>query len=137
MIGRSFAILLSSIWAVALAACGRDGATANLDEPIQLAPGQSAVFKGEQLEVTFVEVGADSRCPTDVTCFWQGTVTVRLAIRSKGKLTHHEADVENDVAIDGYVVDVLDVLPARGSQSQQIAPTDYRLTLKMTRSQSR
>jgi hypothetical protein len=129
--------LVSTLFAVALAACGRDGATATLDEPIQLAPGQSAVFESEKLEVTFVEVGADSRCPSDVTCFWQGTVTVRLAIRSNGEVTQHEADVANDVAIDGYVVDVLDVLPARGPQSQQIAPADYRVTLKLTRSQSR
>jgi hypothetical protein len=129
--------LVSTLFAVALAACGRDGATATLDEPIQLAPGQSAVFESEKLEVTFVEVGADSRCPSDVTCFWQGTVTVRLAIRSNGEVTQHEADVANDVAIDGYVVDVLDVLPARGPQSQQIAPADYRVTLKLMRSQSR
>ena len=134
MIGRSFAALLL---AVALAACGRDGSAANLNEPVQLAPGQSAIFKAEKLEVTFVRVSADSRCPTDVTCFWQGTVTVQLAIRSDGKVTQHEADASNDVAINGYVVDVLDVLPARGSQSQQIAPADYRVTLKVTRSQSR
>jgi hypothetical protein len=137
MKGRSFtALLLSSTWAVALAACGRDGSAASLDEPVQLAPGQSATFKAEKLEVTFVEMISDSRCPTDVTCVWQGTVTVRLAISSNGKVTQHEADASNDVAIDGYVVDVLDVLPARGPQSQQIAPADYRVTLKITRSQS-
>ena len=122
--------------AVALAACGRDGSAASLDEPIQLAPGQSAVFKADKLEITFVEAGADSRCPTDVTCVWQGTVPVRLAIRSSGKVTQHEADVATDVAVDGYVVDVLDVLPARGPQSQRIAPADYRVTLKVTRAKS-
>jgi hypothetical protein len=122
--------------AVALAGCGRDGSAAALNEPIQLAPGQSAVFKTEKLEVTFVEVGSDSRCPTDVTCFWQGTVPVRLDIRSNGKATQHEADVSTDLAVDGYVVDVLDVLPARGPQSQRIAPADYRVTLKITRAKS-
>ena len=61
---------------------------------------------------------------------------MRLAIRSNGKVTQHEADTSTDVAIDGYVVDVLDVLPARGPQSQRIAPADYRVTLKVTRSQS-
>jgi hypothetical protein len=133
MIGRSFAVILS---AVVLAACGRDGWTASLDAPFQLAPGQSAVFKAEQLEVTFVELVSDSRCPTDTTCVWQGAATVRLAIRSNGKVTQHEADPDNDVAVEGYVVDVLDVLPARGPQSQRIAPADYRVTLKITRSRS-
>ena len=134
MIGRYFASLLLS--AVALAACGRDGSAAMLDQPLQLAPGESAVLKAEKLEVTLVEIVSDSRCPTDTTCVWQGTVTVRLAIGSNGKVTQHEADTSNDVAIDGYVVDVLDVLPARGPQSNRIAPGDYRVTLKIARSQS-
>ncbi len=122
--------------AVALAACGRGGSAATLDQPVQLAPGESAVLKAEKLEVTFVEIISDSRCPTDTTCFWQGTVTVRLAIRSDGKVTQHEADTSNDVAIKDFVVDVLDVLPARGPQSQRIAPADYRVTLKIARSPS-
>jgi hypothetical protein len=133
MIGRYFVAMLL---AVALAGCGHDGSAASLDEPIQLAPGQSAVFKADKLEITFVEVGADSRCPSDVTCVWQGTVPVVLAIRSNGKVTQHEADVSTDLAVDGYVVDVLDVLPARGPQSQRIAPADYRVTLKVTRAKS-
>jgi hypothetical protein len=135
MIGRYFASIFLS--AVALAACGRDGLAAALNEPVQLAPGQSAVFKAEKLEVTFVELISDSRCPSDATCFWQGTVTVRLAIRSNGKTTQHEADAANDVTVDRYVVDVLDVLPARGPERQRIAPGDYRVTLKVTRSSSR
>jgi hypothetical protein len=122
--------------AVALAGCGRDGSAASLNGPIQLAPGQSAVFKAEKLEITFVDVVSDSRCAADVTCVWQGAVTVLLAIRSDGKVTQHEADVLTDLAVDGYVVDVLDVLPARGPQSQRIAAADYRVTLKVTRSQS-
>jgi hypothetical protein len=122
--------------AVALAGCGRDGSAASLNEPIQLAPGQSAVFEADKLEVTFVEVGPDSRCPSDVTCVWQGAVPVRLAIRSNGEMTQHEADVSTDLAVDGYLVDVLDVLPARGPQSQRIAPADYRVTLKVTRAKS-
>lgn len=132
MIERLVAGLVLS--AVALAGCGREGATANLDEPIQLAPGQSAVVAAANLEVTFVELISDSRCPTDTTCIWQGTVSVRLAIRSDGKVTQHEADSSKDVAIGDYVVDILDVLPARGPQSLRIAPADYRVTLKITRS---
>lgn len=124
------------LFAVALAACGRDGATATLDEPVQLAPGQTAVFTAEKLEVTFVQMIADSRCPSDATCFWQGSVTVRLGIRRDGKVTQHEADEFNDLAVDGYVVDVVEVLPARGPESRQIAPADYRVLLKVTRPQT-
>lgn len=130
MIGRTFASILL---AVALAACGRDGSTATLDAPIQLAPGESAVFKAEKLEVTFVDVVSDSRCASDVTCVWQGAVTVRLLIRSGGKETQHELTESQSVAVGGYTVALLTALPARGPESHRIAPTDYRVTLKVSR----
>jgi hypothetical protein len=135
MIGRSLASFLSLLlWAVALAACGRDGSAASfetpLDAPIQLAPGQSAVFAAEKLEVQFTGIASDSRCPNDVTCVWAGEVLVQLAIRSKGQATQHEIKETQSVAIDNYTVTVLQVLPARAS-SHPIAPADYRVTLKV------
>jgi uncharacterized lipoprotein YajG len=133
MIGRYSASILL---AVALAGCGRDGSAASLNEPIQLAPGQSAVFKAEKLEVTFVDIVSDSRCAADVTCVWQGAVTVRLAIRSDGRQTQHELMEAQQLTADGYVVDYLEVLPPRGPESHRIAASDYRVTLKVTRSRS-
>jgi hypothetical protein len=128
--------LVSIVLAVALAGCERDGWTATLDAPIQLAPGQSAAFKAEKLEVTFVEVVTDSRCASDVTCVWQGAVTVRLGIRASGKQTEHELMEAQRLTVDGYVVEFLEVLPPRGPESHRIAPADYRVTLKITRSRS-
>src|SRR5262245_64416546 len=78
MIVRYFVTMM---FAVALAACGRDGSAATLNAPIQLAPGQSAVFDGEDLEVKLVAVDSDSRCPSDVTCVWAGEVIARIAVR--------------------------------------------------------
>jgi hypothetical protein len=128
--------LVSILLAVALAGCGRDGSAATLDAPIQLAPGESAVFKVEKLEVTFVAIVSDSRCPSDVTCVWAGELVVRLAIRSGGRQAEHELKEMQQAAADGYVVEVLEVLPARGPQEQRIAPADYRVTLKVTRANS-
>jgi hypothetical protein len=129
MIARS---LLFSILAVALAACGRDGSAADLDAPIQLAPGQSAVFEEQALEVEFTGIESDSRCPTDVTCVWAGEVIVQLAVRSGGKTTQQAVKETQSTAVDGYTVTILQVLPARSS-SQRIAPADYRVTLKVAR----
>jgi hypothetical protein len=122
-------MLMVSIWAVALAACGRDGSAATLNEPIQLAPGQSAVFH-DNLKVRLVDV-SDSRCPTDVTCLWAGEAIVRLTISSKGKTSEHELKEFQKGALDGYVFEILQVLPARGAEAQRIAPADYRVTLKV------
>ena len=129
MIGRYLASLL---FAVALAACGRDGLAATLNAPVQLAVGQSAVFKDADLKVQVVDVN-DSRCPNDVACFWAGVVDVQLAIRSRGRQSRHAVDDSHKATVDGYTIEILEVLPPRGSSSLQIARADYRITLKVTR----
>jgi hypothetical protein len=130
MIARSFVLAL---FAVALAACGRDGSAATLNEPIQLAPGQSATFEAEQLSVQFVGIAADSRCPSDATCVWAGEVVVQFAIRQDDRTTQQEIKENESGAVGAYSVTVLGVLPIPSTQ-QRIAPADYRVTLKVTRS---
>jgi hypothetical protein len=129
MIARSFFII---VLAVALAACGRGGSAAELDAPIQLAPGQSAVFADPKLEVQFSGIENDSRCPADVTCVWAGEIIVQLTVRSGGKTTQHSIKETESATVAGATITVLQVLPARTS-SQRIAPDDYRVTLKVTR----
>jgi len=127
MIGRYF---VSIVFAVALAACGRDGSAATLNAPIQLAPGQSAVFDAGNLEVTFLAIDSDSRCPSDVACVWAGEVIVRLSFRKDHRTKELTVKGNESLAVDGFVVSVLEVLPPPKS-SQRIAPADYRVTLKV------
>lgn len=121
--------------AVALAACGRDGLATPLGAPIQLAPGQSAKFPDENLEVKFVGIDSDSRCPSDVTCVWAGEVVVRLTVRKDGRTQELGIKETHSLAAEGYSVSVLQVLPVRAT-SQPIAPADYRVTLKVERATS-
>ena len=119
------------LFAVALAACGRDGSAATLNAPIQLAPGQSAVFDAENLEVKFVGIDSDSRCPSDVACVWAGEIVVRLTVRKDRRTKELAIKGNQSLPVDGFVVSVLEVLPPPKS-SQRIAPADYRVTLKVT-----
>ena len=118
------------LFAVALAACGRDGSAATLNAPIQLAPGQSAVFDAENLEVKFVGIDSDSRCPSDVACVWAGEVIVLLTVRKDRRTKELAIKGNQNLPVDGFVVSVLEVLPPPTS-SQRIAPADYRVTLKV------
>jgi uncharacterized lipoprotein YajG len=127
MIGRYLVCLL---FAVALAACGRDGSAATLSAPIQLAPGQSAVYDAENLEVKFVGIDSDSRCPSDVACVWAGEVIVRLTVRKDRRTKELSIKGNENLPVDGFVVSVLEVLPPPKS-TQRIAPADYRVTLKV------
>ena len=122
---------VSILIAVALAACGRGGA-ATLNEPIQLAPGDWANFKTENLELQFTGIDEDSRCPNDVTCVWAGEVVVRLTLRRDSRNKEVSVKETQGLAVDGYTISILQVLPPRAS-SGPLAPADYRVTLKITR----
>jgi hypothetical protein len=111
---------------------GRHGSAATLNAPIQLAPGQSAVFDAENLEVKFVAIDSDSRCPSDVACVWAGEVVVRLAVRKDRRTKELAIKGNQNLPVEGFVVSVLEVLPP-ASSSQRIAPADYRVTLKVAR----
>lgn len=122
---------VSLLIAVALAACGRGGAAA-LDEPIQLAPGEWANFKTEDLEVRFAGIAEDSRCPNDVACVWAGQVVVQFTLRRNSRNKDVLVKESQGLAVDGYRISILQVLPARAS-SGPLPPADYRVTLKITR----
>ena len=53
-----------------------------LGEEFSLSIGQKAAIRGENLQITFLEVLEDSRCPKDVTCIWEGRATSVVSIVS-------------------------------------------------------
>jgi hypothetical protein len=66
--------------AVAAAACGTAAGPdlAQVNQPFQLAVGERAVVGG--LSIRFTGVSADSRCPLDVVCIWEGDGAVLVEI---------------------------------------------------------
>jgi hypothetical protein len=57
---------------------------AELDVPFELKVGQSAVIESEDIEVSFERVVQDSRCPSDVTCIWEGQATIGVFTQAEG-----------------------------------------------------
>ena len=55
---------------------------ANLGEEFSLHIGDSIGITGEDLQVKFVGVPEDSRCPKEVTCIWEGRVSCAVEITS-------------------------------------------------------
>lgn len=76
-------LLLSAILFV-FAACSSD--TVNLGQEFSLRIGESASIKGEELQVRFLEVTEDSRCPRGVVCVWEGRVSCLVEITYRGSL---------------------------------------------------
>jgi hypothetical protein len=55
-----------------------------LNEEFVLSKGQSATISGEDLEIKFKDVTGDSRCPSNVECFWAGQVTCTVELKHSG-----------------------------------------------------
>jgi hypothetical protein len=52
----------------------------NLNEPFTLAGGQEGLIASEKLRLGFAAVLEDSRCPTQVECFWTGQARIAISV---------------------------------------------------------
>ncbi|WP_129645045.1 hypothetical protein [Peristeroidobacter agariperforans] len=130
--------LVPLLLAVALVACKSGGAAASraasLDQEIQLAPRQQAVFEPHGLTVEFVRVVEDSRCPTDLTCVWAGEVKVQLSTRiDVAAAEQHEITAGQHATVGEFQLFVVKVEPERVS-TREISADEYRVTLKASTS---
>lgn len=56
----------------------------NLNEPFVLAGDQEALMPTEKLRLRFADVLEDSRCPTQVQCFWTGQARIAISVQPNG-----------------------------------------------------
>ena len=117
--------------------CGRSMTQPNLDQPFELRPGETATVVGPTLEITFEAVEQDSRCPTDVTCVWEGDATVKVALSQpsgprQNVQLHTAGSLGRTAAYLGYEVELRELQPQPRSTAA-ISPDQYRLTLAVHR----
>jgi|GEM_PF-3007722 len=62
-----------------------DLVSAKLNVPFQIKVGQTASIKSDDIEVKFINVTEDYRCPSDVDCFWAGQATVLVDVIKEGR----------------------------------------------------
>ena len=71
------------------------GPSPELGRPFSLGIGQTAAIESEGLEIGFVRVAEDSRCPTNVVCIWEGRVVIVVRLSSNGKdIGEHELSLQ-------------------------------------------
>jgi hypothetical protein len=123
--------------AISLVGCRSGGAAAvhaaSLNQEVQLAPKEQAVFDPHGLTVQFVRVVEDSRCPIDVTCVWAGEVKVQLSTRIDSAQAEHEITAGQHATVGEFQLFVMKVEPERIS-TREIDADEYRVTLKVTHS---
>jgi hypothetical protein len=132
---RGMLILL----AASLAACSQDApsqARAPLPATLVLEPGIAVSVAGTDLQLRFIEIVSDSRCPRGVTCVWAGEVRVRLSVRSGNTpASQHEVIAGNALPVGAYLIAVEKVEP-EPVEDRKISPRDYRVTVRVEMAQS-
>jgi len=58
-----------------------EGNFGEIGTDISLFIGESVIIKDHGIKLKFVDVLDDSRCPSDVECVWEGTVSLMINIK--------------------------------------------------------
>jgi hypothetical protein len=113
----------------------------DLNEPFTLAGGQDALIPGEKLRLRFTDVLEDSRCPTQVECFWTGQARIAVSVQPDGSgpttvefnTNPAPGQTVKEAAVGQYSVELqsLDPYP---QTPDAIAVENYRATLVVRQS---
>lgn len=131
-------ILLAAACLLVATACDENnlvGPTVPLNQRFTLGPGEGAGIQGASLQVQFVKVTGDSRCPADAICVWGGDAIVHVRAIDGGSTDYelHTGDSSRASALhQGMRIQLMELQPYPFS-SRTIAPADYRATLVVSR----
>lgn len=92
----------------------------------QLKINQTISQESGRLKITLLNVTSDSRCPTGVTCIWQGQVAVSGAIQdnqSLGSFSLSSTKGQDYATFGGYTLHLVQVNPY--PSVNKILPSDY------------
>ena len=109
----------------------------SLNEPLTLRGGQEGLIGGEKLRLRFTDVLEDSRCPTQVECFWTGQARIALSVQPDGSgSTRVEFNTNpapgqtvNVAGVGPYSIELQSLDPYPQTPDDPIPFEDYRATL--------
>jgi hypothetical protein len=110
-------------------------------QEFSLSGGQEATIVGENLRLRFTEVLEDSRCPTEVECFWTGQARIAVAVEPTGaspttvEFNPNPAPGQGimTVQVFDHTVSLKSLEPYPRTPDDAMALEDYRATLVVQR----
>ncbi|TRZ79541.1 MAG: hypothetical protein D4R90_03760 [Nitrosopumilales archaeon] len=109
------------------------------DTQFQLKVNQTFSINSTGITVKFLNVTADSRCPSDVTCIWQGETRILVNViqnnQDRGNFNLASSAGQQNLAVrvfDGYSISVgkVEPYPLGG---KKLPPSDYLVTFEITK----
>ncbi len=106
-----------------------------LDETRTFIIQEGATAQQRDLTITFVRIVADSRCPANVQCVWEGNAEVELRIAGKSATAavmklNTNSRFAREAAYLGYLVRLVELAPCPAAETRSC------IQLRVIRSQS-
>lgn len=96
--------------------------TAPLDDTVTVRLGQRAMTDDRSVQLSYVRLVSESRCPANAICVWQGDAAVQLRAEAVGvavDTTIHTALDPKIIAVGANQISLLEVQPYPGTSSSQ------------------
>lgn len=131
-----------AVLALMLTGCQSHAAQADpieavLDQKFGLHGGQQVTIRDADLRLRFTDVLEDSRCPTEVECFWTGQARISvdaelgqdapMSLEFNTNPAPGQGTLTNDVG--GYAIELRSLDPYPKTPADSPALTDYSATL--------
>jgi hypothetical protein len=109
----------------------------SLNEAFTLSGGQEGLLASENLRLRFTDVLEDSRCPTQVECFWTGQARIAISVHPDGSGSTNVEFNTNPAPgqtvkvadVGQYSIELLSLDPYPQTPDDPIAFEDYRAAL--------
>jgi hypothetical protein len=106
----------------------------NVNEPFTFGGGQEVLLARDNVRLRFAQVLEDSRCPTQVECFWTGQARIAVSVQPEGSAsatlefnTNPAPGQTVKVAEAGqYSIELLSLEPYPQTPEEPIPFEDYR-----------
>ena len=139
---KTFLIILS-VAAISLGnSCSRSGDKRLREGTIELKLHEAAEgsIKGDRVNLGFDAVLADSRCPANAMCIWQGAATATFSFTKNGdphrfnlSTITMEPNYNKDTVIAGYKIEFINLLPYPGTFTPPASDNQVKAELKITK----
>ena len=118
-------------------ACEEDSldapATIELNKEFNISYNQEIAVKDEDLKIRFSQVNANSLCPQDVQCVWEGKFVMTIKANNQD-LELSIGDQSNSTnTIGGFKVTLLDLVAPVLKSDKNTELSDYVVTLMVER----
>lgn len=111
------------------------GSTVEFNKSFELKPRENVFLRGSELEVKFIGIPEDSRCPQGTRCVWEGQVKALLKVSRNSEedqfnITKRPGEEKVERNFGNYTIILKEVSPY---PTENMTVVNYKIKLKVIR----